>query len=74
MVSYCTVCRTGRVFAPVIAGRPATFRLVGMDHFNAMLEDQATGSWWRQANGEAITGQLKGTRLPELPSVQLTLK
>ena len=74
LVSYCTVCRTGRVFAPVIAGRPATFRLVGMDHFNAMLEDHATGSWWRQANGEAITGQLKGTRLPELPGVQLTLK
>ena len=74
LVSYCTVCRTGRVFAPVVAGRPARFRLVGMDHFNAMLEDQATGSWWRQANGEAITGRLKGTRLPELPGVQLTLK
>ena len=74
LVSYCTVCRTGRVFAPVIGGRPATFRLVGMDHFNAMLEDRATGSWWRQANGEAITGALKGTKLPELPAVQLTLK
>lgn len=37
MVSYCTVCRTGRVFSPVIDGRSETFRLVGMDHFNAML-------------------------------------
>ncbi|MDB4917909.1 MAG: hypothetical protein JWM95_5553 [Gemmatimonadetes bacterium] len=74
LVSYCTVCRTGRVFAPVIAGRTETFRLVGMDHFNAMLEDQTTGSWWRQANGEAITGTLKGTKLPELPMVQVTLR
>jgi hypothetical protein len=74
LVSYCTVCRTGRVFAPVVAGRPETFRLVGMDHFNAMLEDRATGSWWRQANGEAITGTLKGTTLPEIPRVQVTLK
>ena len=74
LVSYCTVCRTGRVFAPVIGGQPATFRLVGMDHFNAMLEDRGTGSWWRQANGEAITGALKGTKLPELAGVQLTLK
>ena len=74
LVSYCTVCRTGRVFTPVIAGRPATFRLVGMDHFNAMLEDRATGSWWRQANGEAITGPLKGMKLSELPGVQLTLR
>ena len=73
LVSYCTVCRTGRVFAPVVAGRGETFRLVGMDHFNAMLEDRTTGSWWRQANGEAITGKLKGTTLPEIPRVQVTL-
>jgi hypothetical protein len=73
LVSYCTVCRTGRVFTPVVDGKPETFRLVGMDHFNAMFEDHTTRSWWRQANGEAITGSRKGTRLPELPSVQLTL-
>ena len=74
LVSYCTVCRTGRVFAPVVGGRHETFRLVGMDHFNAMLEDRATGSWWRQANGEAITGTLKGTVLPEMPRLQVTLR
>jgi hypothetical protein len=74
LVTYCTVCRTGRVYRPVIDGKTETFRLVGMDHFNAMLEDRTTGSWWRQANGEAITGARKGTRLPELPMVQVTLK
>jgi hypothetical protein len=74
LVSYCTVCRTGRVFEPIIAGNHETFRLVGMDHFNAMLEDRTTGSWWRQANGEAITGKLKGTTLPELPRAQVTLQ
>ncbi|MEP6729792.1 MAG: DUF3179 domain-containing (seleno)protein [bacterium] len=74
IVSYCTVCRTGRVFAPLVAGRQETFRLVGMDHFNAMLEDRTTGSWWRQANGEAITGKLKGTTLPEIPRLQVTLE
>jgi hypothetical protein len=73
LVSYCTVCRTGRVFTPVVDGKIETFRLVGMDHYNAMLEDRTTGSWWRQANGQAITGPLKGTRLPELPSRQVTL-
>jgi hypothetical protein len=74
LVTFCTVCRTGRVFSPVIGGKTETFRLVGMDHFNAMLEDRTTGSWWRQANGEAITGERKGTKLPELPMVQVTLK
>ena len=73
MVTYCNVCRTGRVFEPLVDGKPETFRLVGMDHFNAMFEDQTTGSWWRQATGEAITGPLKGNRLPEVESSQLTL-
>lgn len=74
LVSYCTVCRTGRVFTPVVEGKLETFRLVGMDHWNAMFEDRSTGSWWRQANGEAITGRLKGKTMPEVASLQVTLE
>jgi hypothetical protein len=74
LVTYCTVCRTGRVFAPVIDGRVESFRLVGMDHFNAMLEDRTTGTWWRQANGEAVVGARKGGMLEEVPSLQVTLE
>ncbi len=74
MVTYCSVCRTGRVFEPLVDGKPEVFRLVGMDHFNAMFEDKTTGSWWRQANGEAITGDLKGKLLPEVESYQLNLR
>jgi Ca2+/Na+ antiporter len=74
MITYCTVCRTGRVFKPKVNGELENFRLVGMDHFNAMFEDNRTKSWWRQANGEAIAGPLKGTTLEELPSEQMTLK
>ena len=44
-----------------------------MDHFNAMFEDRTTGSWWRQATGEAIAGPRKGKSLPEIPSWQVTL-
>lgn len=73
LVTYCTVCRTGRVFSPVVNGRKETFRLVGMDHFNAMFEDATTKSWWRQVSGEAITGPLKGKSLKELPSQQIAL-
>ncbi|MEP6621739.1 MAG: DUF3179 domain-containing (seleno)protein [bacterium] len=73
LVTFCTVCRTGRVFAPIVDGKPESFRLVGMDHFNAMFEDNTTGSWWRQANGEAIAGAKTGAFLPEIPSVQVTL-
>ncbi len=73
LVTYCSVCRTGRVFEPLVNGQPEKFRLVGMDHFNAMFEDSTTGSWWRQATGEAVTGSLKGARLPDVASSQMTL-
>jgi hypothetical protein len=73
MVTYCSVCRTGRIFSPFVNGKFQHFRLVGMDHFNAMFEDEDTKSWWRQATGEAITGPLKGTKLEELLSVQMRL-
>ena len=74
MVTYCTVCRTGRVFEPLIEGKSEEFRLVGMDHFNAMFEDRGTGSWWRQVSGKAVAGPLKGKALPEVPSIQTTLE
>lgn len=73
IVTYCTVCRTGRVYEPVVGGKPEKFRLVGMDHFNAMFEDASTGSWWRQATGEAITGKRKGQVLPLVPASQTSL-
>lgn len=73
MVTYCTVCRTGRVFEPMVNGRLEKFRLVGMDHYNAMFEDYSTKSWWRQATGEAIAGPLSGSKLPEFPAIQSSL-
>lgn len=73
LVTYCTVCRTGRVFDPTVNGKVEKFRLVGMDHFNAMIEDATTKSWWRQSTGEAITGEMKGKQLKELQSSQTSM-
>lgn len=73
MVTYCTVCRTGRVFSPLVNGKNEDFRLVGMDHFNAMFEDATTKSWWQQATGVSIAGPLEHTRLKELDSYQSSL-
>ncbi len=74
LVTYCSVCRTGRVYNPTIDGKISDFRLVGMDHFNAMFEDPETKSWWRQVNGECIAGELKGKKLEEIECFQTTLK
>jgi Protein of unknown function (DUF3179) len=73
MITYCTVCRTGRIYSPVVNGKMEKFRLVGMDHFNAMFEDETTKSWWQQATGISIAGPLKGSRLEEIPSHQASL-
>lgn len=73
LVTYCSVCRTGRAYSPVVDGQRERFRLVGMDHFNALFEDGTTGSWWRQATGEAIVGPRRGQRLAEVPSSQMAL-
>ncbi len=73
MITYCTVCRTGRVFSPKVNGKLEDFRLVGMDHFNAMFEDATTKTWWQQATGEAIVGDLKGSRLDEIHADQSSL-
>ena len=39
IVTYCTVCRTGRIYEPKVSGKYEVFRLVGMDHFNEKSTD-----------------------------------
>ena len=73
IATYCPVCRTGRIYSSVVDGVPEKFRLVGMDHFNAMFEDARTKSWWQQATGKAITGKQKGKQLIEMASQQMSL-
>lgn len=73
MITYCTVCRTGRVYEPLIDGKKEHFRLVGMDMYNAMFEDETTKSWWQQSTGECVAGKLKGNYLTEFPSEQMSI-
>ena len=74
VVTYCIICRSGRVFEPIVNGKPEHFKLVGINHDNAILQDKTTESWWQQSTGEAITGSLKGKSLPEFSSSQMALK
>lgn len=73
LITYCDVCRSGIVFDPGDDVGRDNFRLVGMDQWNAIIEDAKTGSWWMQANGICVAGELKGEKLPVYPSEQLTL-
>lgn len=73
LVTYCTMCRTGRVYSPLVNGKKQEFRLVGARHFNAIIEDRDTKTWWYQATGIAAVGPLKGKQLKELYYEQSTL-
>jgi hypothetical protein len=72
MVTYCTMCHTGRVFSPVVQGTLQSFRLVGANKFNAVFEDASTGSWWYQATGECVVGPSKGNVFTELEAIHGT--
>jgi len=60
------------VWSSAVDGRVLTFRLVGINNQNFVMQDDQTGSWWQQVSGEAILGPLKGRRLALLPFDHLT--
>lgn len=73
IITYCTLCRSARVYSSLIDGKPAEFGLIGLNKFNSVLEDKATGSWWQQETGVAIQGPMKDQKLNEISSHQLAL-
>jgi hypothetical protein len=68
------MCRTARVYNPVIDGVRQQFRLVGARHYNTVIEDSQTRSWWYQTTGEAAVGPRKGSVLHDIPYDQVTLR
>jgi hypothetical protein len=73
LITYCTMCRTARVYDPRIGSKALKFRLVGARHYNAVFEDDSTKSWWYQGSGTAATGDLKGQQLALVPYRQASL-
>ncbi len=71
-VTYCPLCNTGIAFRrPVIEGRLLDFGTSGkLYDSNLVMYDRETNSLWPQALGEAVSGQLTGTKL-ELVAAQM---
>jgi hypothetical protein len=55
-----------------VNGRLLTFRLIGINNQNFLMEDLETGSWWQQVSGAAINGPLKGQRLDPVVHDEVT--
>jgi hypothetical protein len=60
------------VWETTVDGGPLKFRLAGINNQNFIMRDEETGSWWQQVTGEAIQGPLKGRRLTQVFSDELS--
>lgn len=73
VVTYCPLCGTGVAFEARIAGRELNFGVSGLLYnSDVLLYDRQTHSLWSQLLGQAISGPLKGTRLPMIALTQTT--
>jgi len=70
LISYCPLCNSGVVFDRRLAdGQVLEFGNTGrLRHFDMVMYDKATESWWQQFEGRAIIGGLAGTLLKPLPA------
>ena len=63
-VTYCPLCNTALVFDRRVGGRVLDFGTSGnVRKSDLVMWDRQTESWWQQITGEAIVGDLTGTRL-----------
>jgi len=72
LVSYDPDSGAGRVFDPVLDGKPYTFDATGSRDGLPALKDRETGSSWSALTGEALAGPLAGKRLARIPALILT--
>ena len=74
VVTFCPLCNTGLVFEREFDGVVHDFGTTGNLRFSDLvMYDRQTESWWQQATGEAIVGQLTGKRLTFLPAQLVSL-
>jgi hypothetical protein len=68
-VTFCPLCNSGITFDRRIAQGTLSFGVSGkLRNSDMIMYDRETESWWQQAIGEAIVGDLTGTELVSLPS------
>ncbi|ROT95832.1 DUF3179 domain-containing protein [Histidinibacterium lentulum] len=68
-VTFCPLCNSGITFDRRTEAGMLEFGVSGkLRHSDMIMYDRQTESWWQQAVGEAIVGDLTGMRLDTLPS------
>ncbi len=68
-VTFCPLCNTALVFDRRLGGRLLDFGTTGrLRQSDLVMYDRQTETWWQQAVGEAIVGELTGERLTLVPA------
>jgi len=68
-VTFCPLCNSGITFDRRVDQGTLSFGVSGkLRNSDMIMYDRETESWWQQAIGEAIVGDLNGTELDSLPS------
>lgn len=69
VVSFCPLCNTAIAFRRIVSGRVMDFGTTGrLRYSNLIMYDRQTESWWQQATGQAIVGELAGAQLEFTPA------
>jgi hypothetical protein len=64
LVTFCPLCNTAIVFERELEGTIYDFGTTGnLRRSNLVMYDRQTESWWQQATGQAIVGELLGKSL-----------
>ncbi len=67
-ITFCPLCNTAIVFEGNVKGQTLTFGTTGrLRNSNLIMYDRQTETWWQQASGRAIAGELTGSRLSFFP-------
>ncbi|MDH3741834.1 MAG: DUF3179 domain-containing protein [Hyphomicrobiales bacterium] len=68
-VTYCPLCNAAIVFERTVNGKELDFGTTGLlRNSDLVMYDRQTQSWWQQFTGEAIVGDMLGTKLTLVPA------
>jgi hypothetical protein len=69
VITFCPLCNTAIAFDATFDGMVLDFGTSGrLRYSNLVMYDRQTESWWQQATGNAIIGELTGSQLTFLPA------
>ena len=64
IITFCPLCNTAIAFERAVKGQMLDFGTTGrLRYSDLVVYDRQTETWWQQGTGEAIAGELTGTKL-----------